>query len=75
MATMKVDATAENKPAYPTKVGGTSRLEWVRKKGGKTHKNQGGIQVSAIFLQKVVIVLVGLAFELAVELGSGTAAS
>ena len=75
MATMKVDATAENKPAYPTKVGGMSRLEWVRKKWGKTYKNQGGIQVSAIFLQKVVIVLVGFAFELAVELGSGAAAS
>ena len=34
MATMKADATAENKPAYPMKVGRTSRLEWVGKKGG-----------------------------------------
>ena len=74
MATIKADVTAENKPAYSPKVRQTPRLKQVENREN-THEDQGGIQVSTILLQKIVIILIGLAFELVVELGSDAAAS
>lgn len=71
MATMKVDATAENKPAYFPKGSLTSRPKWI--KGGETHEDQGGLQVSAMFLQKFTVVLVRFAFVFGVEVELGVA--
>ena len=65
MSMMKVDVTAENKPAYyPTSVRFTKRPRCV---WSNTHKYQRVIQVFVAFLEKVAVVIVGYLVELIVE--------
>jgi hypothetical protein len=67
---MKADATAENRPAYSRTARFRSRARWNRKRKG-THEYQGGAQVIVVFLDKVAVVIGGLALDLVVELDAG----
>lgn len=69
---MKADVTAENKPAYFP----PEKEHWHRDRIGhkgerKTHKDQGGVQVSATFLHEVTVVFVGCTLEVVVEITAG----
>jgi len=70
---MKADATAENKPAcYPPPKNQINITTNINAKNIKdTHKDQCGIQVFVVFLDKIVVVLVGFTLELVVELYAG----
>jgi hypothetical protein len=43
----------------------------VDEKGGKAHKDQGGVQDPAVLLHEAAVVLVGYALELGVEADAG----
>ena len=68
---MKADVTAENRPAYSLR----KRHEWHdiggSREQGKTDENQGGVQISAAFLDEVAVVSVSFTLKLVVEFNTG----
>jgi len=65
MSIMNAEVTAENRPDFQT-----HQLGWPCR-GGKTHKNENGIQILTMLLLKVLVVLVDFLLELVVEFGPG----
>lgn len=63
MSIINAEVTAENRPAS------SGRQPCWFYEGGKTHKKESSIQISAVLLLKVAVVFSDFLFELVVETG------
>ena len=66
---MKADVTAESRPAYPRhRIHTKIKVEWEN-----AHKDQGSIQIFAVFCNKLVVMIASSTQEPIVEFERGIA--